>query len=40
MVQGFSIQRTLSVARKEFLHMLRDPATYSVDVLVPRIIST
>src|SRR5436309_12250268 len=30
-----SIRRTLSVARKEFLHMLRDPATVFFALAIP-----
>src|SRR5947199_3342389 len=32
---GFSWQRTFSVARKEFLHILRDPATLFFALFIP-----
>src|SRR3954454_6456982 len=35
MAQSFSIQRTVSVARKEFLHLLRDPATLFFALFIP-----
>src|SRR2546421_4888915 len=31
----FSLQRTLSVARKEFLHIIRDPATLFFALFIP-----
>src|SRR5882724_1214915 len=35
MAGGFSIQRTASVARKEFLHIIRDPATLFFAFFIP-----
>src|SRR5437660_10905692 len=35
MTNGFSIQRTVSVARKEFLHIIRDPATLFFALFIP-----
>jgi ABC-2 type transport system permease protein len=35
MHQGFSLQRTVSVARKEFLHIIRDPATLFFALFIP-----
>lgn len=35
MAQAFSVQRTASVARKEFLHILRDPATLFFAIFIP-----
>src|SRR2546423_4361936 len=32
---GFSVQRAVSVARKEFLHIIRDPATLFFSLFVP-----
>src|ERR1700750_1407110 len=32
---GFSMQRAYSVARKEFLHILRDPATLFFALFIP-----
>lgn len=34
-MNGFSLQRTLSVARKELLHILRDPMTLFFSLFVP-----
>ena len=35
MTNGFSMQRTYSVARKEFLHIIRDPATLFFALFIP-----
>src|SRR5262249_48649624 len=35
MNNGFSMQRMLSVARKEFLHIIRDPATLFFALFIP-----
>src|ERR1700756_3867588 len=35
MMSGFSLQRTASVARKEALHILRDPATLFFALFIP-----
>jgi len=35
MTNGFSMQRTASVARKEFLHIIRDPATLFFALFIP-----
>src|SRR3954447_7877417 len=35
MTGSFSFQRTASVARKEFLHILRDPATLFFSLFIP-----
>jgi ABC-2 type transport system permease protein len=35
MNNGFSVQRTFSVARKEFLHIIRDPATLFFALFIP-----
>lgn len=35
MDNGFSLQRTLSVARKELLHIIRDPATLFFALFIP-----
>src|SRR4029079_13905442 len=35
MAQAFSVQRTASVARKEMLHILRDPATLFFAIFIP-----
>jgi ABC-2 type transport system permease protein len=35
MSQGHSLQRTVSVARKEFLHIFRDPATLFFALFIP-----
>ena len=32
---GFSWQRSLSVARKEFLHIIRDPTTLFFSLFIP-----
>src|SRR5258708_29428103 len=34
---SFSVQRTYSVARKEFLHIVRDPATLFFALFIPLI---
>src|SRR5437867_7574392 len=35
MTNGFSIQRLISVAKKEFLHIIRDPATLFFALFIP-----
>jgi len=35
MTNGFSLQRTMSVARKELLHIIRDPATLFFALFIP-----
>ena len=35
MTNPFSMQRTVSVARKEFLHIIRDPATLFFALFIP-----
>src|ERR1051325_441781 len=34
-MNGFNLQRAVSVARKEFLHILRDPATLFFALFIP-----